>query len=161
MNFPKIERIPKLPTEELLRRAGLIKPVILRDQTYFEWKSKSDPINHSFTWEYECGKQVNVGRPIFTTITFHSWGHPSLFKPSIAEVVAQIPDQILDQVKAFHLEEDDMDVYHCLPDGYHFTKTKFFGEYEVVNFGPRLSREEKQRQWDAAGGTSLYPHQSE
>lgn len=35
--------------------------------------------------------------------TYHTYGHPAMFKPSIAEVLAQIPDDLLGSVSAFEV----------------------------------------------------------
>ena len=54
-----------------------------------------DPRTTAFTWGPKVvGAPVQV-RPRGWITTYHSWGHPSLFKPSLAEVLAQINDHWL------------------------------------------------------------------
>jgi hypothetical protein len=70
--------------------------------------------------------------PICQITTHHSWGHYSLFKPSIAEVLAQIPAEHLNQVVAFEIvvkpetAEDLNKDLEALNAGYHVATTRLY-----------------------------------
>jgi hypothetical protein len=53
------------------------------------WIEPCDPRKVAFTWEPKPTKEARV-RQLGHMITYHRFGAPSLFKPSIAEVIAQI-----------------------------------------------------------------------
>ena len=105
------------------------EPVVSRDSNGFLFNI--EPVNIwdiAYTWEPKP-----VGEPVYGRLhavdiirTYHSWGAPSLFKPSIAEVLAQIPIRYVHKISNFHILNGDMDVRHVLSDGYHAVLTKLF-----------------------------------
>jgi hypothetical protein len=147
------KRIPEISDEKLTELYNRIKPVL-----YYEKKEicehcgspLSDCYEHS---ENETGElfyikdvdarnvafpwsptRVNKADDIVSfreTVTYHTWGYYGFFKPTIAEVISQIPEDALDRTVAFltigpkdcdemnkHIEE--------LNDGYHVAKTILF-----------------------------------
>ena len=88
-----------------------------------------DPRGIAYTWEPKPVGKWRHDISCFDIIrTYHRCGHPSLFKPSIAEVLAQIPKDIVDKTIAFEiLNHHDMDSSHCVSDGnYHAVLTRLF-----------------------------------
>lgn len=68
-----------------------------------------DPINRAFLWAPKYGAAVHGptdrGRSVAVR---HSFGAPSLFKPSLAEVLSQVPTTILSGgVKAVQFSGDE------------------------------------------------------
>lgn len=62
-------------------------------------------------------------------MTFHKYGAPSFFKPSLAEVYAAIRRFIPQwhDAKFFYLQDDDMGVNNIMGD-YHFVVCRVFGD---------------------------------
>jgi hypothetical protein len=123
--------IPKLSEEELEKRAQTIKPVIRFDGTlhYIEDVHLS---NVSHIWS-PVKKDVASGLlPVTNVVTYHTYGYCGLFKPSIAEVLAQVPEEIVDQVCAFEIVEkpksaEDLNRnLEALNTGYHFATVQLY-----------------------------------
>lgn len=94
-----------------------------------------DPISQSFIWSAKADEPAaDLGfcfPPYGTIITYHKYGAPSLFKPSIEEVLAQInllPEKDINIIRAFWVDSDDLDAYNIIGH-YHFTKTTLFQKY--------------------------------
>lgn len=103
--------IPDISDEELLRRYQKIKPIVeVGGVKYFLREfSKEELKNQSYINEKDIVKKVNM-RLFVPCIgqdfeCIHKYGHPMFFKPSIAEVLAQIPDGQVDFVDAFEIIE--------------------------------------------------------
>ena len=121
-----MNRIPPITTDRLLQLGHRIQ-----FGTFVNWVAKRIvglAINEhnlrsvAFTFDAKYrGTLVMRLHPVI--ITYHRFGAPSLFKPTFAEVVSQIPEDVVDQVSAFVIESDNLTSYNVLPDGYHFTKT--------------------------------------
>jgi len=141
------DRIPDITDERLAELAAQIRPLIrytmskdredfgqlkLDDkgkpsqdrQGLLTFVEPSDLRSVSLMWDPKV-----VGMPqkdmmvIDRLITYHSYGAPSLFKPSVAEVLAQIQDRddIADCV-GFEVF-GDLDSLHVGQDGHHWTNT--------------------------------------
>ena len=46
---------------------------------------------------------MNDARTIAEFPCYHTYGYPGLFKPSIAEVLQQFPDDVLEKANAFYM----------------------------------------------------------
>ncbi len=104
--------IPKITDEELLARYAKIKPIVkvgiekyfLREFTLEELKTRA------YTWETEQTKAGIVNMDEFVDINedfecIHTYGYHGFFKPTIAEVLAQIKDTDVGVVDAFEIIE--------------------------------------------------------
>lgn len=129
--------IPNVPRAELYRRYEKILPLVLRRGKVYQIRREEDIIGQSYTWDPEilC---VDEDRPVVGEITtYHAWGYYGMFKPSIGEVLAQIPDDLLDKVAAFAIMKwpetrDDMfdggENQRILNLGFHTATTRLFGQ---------------------------------
>jgi hypothetical protein len=158
-------RIPKISSEELNRRLKLIIPCIQKEQpqegetlerlTLIEIKD-ADPKN-SFMWDVIKGKVLGlishgeicvrdkpmqggwylktVCESVGEFITIHGCGHPMMFKPSIEEVLAQLPEEIFDEEKLSGrklyfttkmLNETDFLNTSMISSTYHIAKTRVY-----------------------------------
>ena len=105
--------IPDISDEELLRRYQKIKPIVeVGGVKYFLREfSKNELKNQSYINEVEKDIVKKVNMRLFVPCIgqdfecIHKYGHPMFFKPSIAEVLAQIPDGQVDFVDAFEIIE--------------------------------------------------------
>lgn len=128
--------IPEITTDELKARAAKIRPVVRmrgfpvkKEKLYY---IKPVDIEHTaFTWNPKPDYAAKNLVPLQTITTYHSYGYYGCFKPSIAEVLAQIPDGLLSSVVAFetHGPETAADLnkdIEALNDGYHVAETTLY-----------------------------------
>lgn len=96
--------IPKLSEEELQKRSQLIRPVIRFGGTlyYIEDVHLS---NVSYIWSPVKKERASGLVSVAKVTTYHTYGYYGLFKPSIAEVLAQIPEEMVGKVCAFEIVE--------------------------------------------------------
>lgn len=150
----KFERIPPISDQRLLELARHVKPFCLssktagvpelfvimppeEERTYLS-ASKGEFVpttkwlrGIAYLWEASARsvkiEESHLYERIGSTLTYHSYGHPSLFKPSVAEVLAQLGAQLtreqLIKVMGFMLTSTD---YH-MDDGYHVAVCHLFG----------------------------------
>ena len=135
-----MERIPEITDQRLEELASQIKPVVRfkgkkgRVPKYngvLFYIADVDLRGTAFTWEPKATKIADDLNIYAMIRTFHSYGAPSFFKPSIAEVLAQIPQEDIGRVVAFEtltskIDSTSLDIKNCLPDGYHWTTTRLY-----------------------------------
>ena len=131
--------IPQISDEEIKIRYQHIKPVIrLESDGKLYWlgpidEEKLDSV--SFLWnsddnlarEVEEGELKELKDEDFACV--HAYGFPGFFKPSVAEVLAQIPQHIIPFVKAFELVEYPQVEADFYKDA--LTKEIFYDGYHV------------------------------
>ena len=124
--------IPEITDERLDELFDRIKPVVkfkLRGLCYIQ---PVDLRSIAYTWSPKSAGKAPKLEPICDITTYHSYGSYNLFKPSIAEVLAQIPDEHLENVVAFEIVERpvDADDLNCeneaLNAGYHVATTRLY-----------------------------------
>lgn len=77
-----------------------------------------DPMRTAYTWDPKPTKMREDVACFDIIRTYHKYGAPFLFKPSIAEVLAQIPEDVIDKTVGFEiLDHRELDSSNCL--GYH------------------------------------------
>ena len=108
--------IPTLKKDDLLSRAFRIKAVAENDKGKLHFIKPVDIENTAFTWDPKLEDEAISLKPLQNINTIHDYGAPSLFKPSINEVLAQIPADVLDRVTAF---STDVDPRQFTPGGSH------------------------------------------
>lgn len=120
--------IPLIDDVKLANLARRIRPVIrvraeVGGDIYREIEPV-DPRDIAFTWDPKpVGPELVLGL-VRVFNSYHNWGHYSLFKPSIAEVLAQIQDDELPARAFFWLDRDSVLARLVKPDehnrsGYH------------------------------------------
>ena len=102
--------IPKISKEELIRRYNHIKPIVTRgyDKYYVRELTEDELINHSYLWMVESkdfGKKVNMDSllKIVDVKMIHSFSFSGFFKPSVEEILAQIPKKFVEDTVAFEI----------------------------------------------------------
>jgi len=129
----KLDLIPKLSQEELQKRAGRIKPVVGFNGSQY-YIHDVDIAQVSFIWDPKKKNKAKGLVALCEILTYHTYGHPMLFKPSIAEVLSQIPDTHLDKVIAFQIvgqpeSVEDLNQYGAITNsGYHMAITQLYGK---------------------------------
>lgn len=110
---PKIvsNGIPDLPEEELLSRAFKVKQVgkASDGKLHYVENVHIDRVRPDRGMDVEAShvqETVQGLRPLITITTTHRSVMPAYFMPSVKEVLAQIPADLLDQVVAYSVEYD-------------------------------------------------------
>lgn len=109
-----------------------IKPLIRNDGKIFHFENKADHFNQSFPWEADPTIEAENIFELKKITTYHTYGYYGFFKPSVAEVIQQIPEELLESVKFFLVDgpetADDLNKNKKeLNDGYHVAATTLFG----------------------------------
>ncbi len=130
--------IPKILDERLQELCKRIKPVV----RFVSWFGKGkeclyyikpvDPRKIAYTWDPKPRRKARRLKKLCDITTYHSYGYYGFFKPSIAEVIAQIPEEYLNKVVAFEIVEnpekrDDLNLHsEALNAGYHVATTRLY-----------------------------------
>ncbi len=124
--------IPQVSEERIKELAERIKPVV---QFACNGKCYIEPVDlfkTAYTWNPKPADEAMGITPLCDIITYHTYGYYAMFKPSIAEVLAQIPAESLDKVVAFEIvgspkTADDLNHKHeALEAGYHVATTRLY-----------------------------------
>lgn len=103
---PKFE----ISDEELEFRMRKMKPAFMVDGK-LTFMVVPHPRDVSFTWEMIPLETAVRWREAGRIETHHRCGYIGLFKPSIAEVLAQVPSYLLEQANAFETLTDSVSCY--------------------------------------------------
>ncbi len=102
-------RIPPIGDKLLAELVARIRPVIMHDDK-LHFIEPVHPRDIAFTWGAKATKEAVGLVEVVGLKTLHEYGAPALFKPSIAEVLAQIPAGYIDTVVAFHTRPNDENI---------------------------------------------------
>jgi hypothetical protein len=58
----------------------------------------------AYPWDPELTEKAEDLEPITTIRTLHTWAYYGFFKPTVAEVIAAIPEEHLGEAVAWHLQ---------------------------------------------------------
>lgn len=97
--------VPDISDEELQKRYESIKPIQKVGGKYFLLE-ECDLRKVAYLWAPKHQEEVKV-KEVARIKTHHHTGYISLFKPSIAEVLTQIPPEYLSTVHYFEVIVDD------------------------------------------------------
>ncbi len=124
--------IPSISDERLRELFEKIKPVVDFGKKGLRYIKQEDLRNIAYTWDPKPAKKAKNLYNLCDITTYHSYGHYVLFKPSIAEVLAQIPKEHLDKVIAFEIVKspetaDDLNrEREATNAGYHVAMTRLY-----------------------------------
>ena len=116
--------IPRISYEEMKARVARIKPVVLHEGA-LHYIAEVDPVSIAFTWSPVPTSEATDLILVREITTYHTYGAPVFFKPSIGEVLRQIPTDLLDTVTAFRTELDGNGVETIVGE-YHRARTTLF-----------------------------------
>ena len=123
--------VPQITDERLAELAERIKPVIRKNDVLYSIKPV-DLRKIAFIWDPTEDGEAPALESIGEIRTYHKFGHPGFFKPSIAEVLAMIPDEFINNVEFFEIIEspknaDDLNKEkEALAMGYHVARTRLY-----------------------------------
>ena len=124
--------IPKVPATRIAELADRIKPVIQFKRHGICYIEPVDLFNVAYTWDPKPAEEAKGLKVLCDITTYHGYGYYGCFKPSIAEVLAQIPAEHLDKVIAFEIVKspqtaDDLNREpEALNAGYHVATTRLY-----------------------------------
>lgn len=101
--------LPHLTDDELLARYKRIKPIVSYQELYYYLKRYDVNMmrNQSYIWNLERNIRNQVDMTDAKTIAefpcYHTYAYYGFFKPSIAEVLEQFPDDYLEEANAFYM----------------------------------------------------------
>ena len=145
----KSDLIPEISDKELANRMNFLVPCVLNpeDGILYECLVKKKSMLRNFSFNYMDNKQ-DIGRLrsdgsvsgyinlkfCFEIVTAHTWDFYGFFKPTISEVLAQIPENIMSQIRSNNAKPyffskaitDKGDGVTIINHDYHIARTKFF-----------------------------------
>lgn len=102
--------IPKMSNGDIAKWYSTIKPIVKNEGklAYLRELSDSELENVAYTW---LNESADYGEIVdFTKLSvladvkmLHGWGYYGFFKPSVGEVIRQIPKEYLEKVVAFEI----------------------------------------------------------
>lgn len=123
--------IPEISDVELCQLALRIRPVVQASEGLFNIKPPNDLRKIAFTWDPTLTDLAEDLEPLVEIPTFHIYGYVGFFKPSVAEIIAQIPVGFLDQVVAFSTTgpqtSTELNAQRAVIEkGFHLAKTQLY-----------------------------------
>jgi hypothetical protein len=70
----------------------VLRPLVVRDGKLFDTLPQDDLRETSYAWVEPLGSEATGLLAAKTVVTLHTFGFYGFFKPSVAEVLAQAPD---------------------------------------------------------------------
>jgi hypothetical protein len=131
LTAPRIH-IPEITNERLNELLLRIKPVVEFNGVK-HWIKKCHPRDVAYTWDARKAGKAPALKELRAIRTYHTYGYHGMFKPSIAEVIAQIPADIIDQVTEFEIVKrpltatDLNEESRALNAGFHVATTVLYG----------------------------------
>lgn len=99
--------IPQMSNEEIAHWYETIKPIV-KHNTYLRELSADELTGTAYTWLNEPSDYAD--KVDFSKLSvledrkmLHGWGYYGFFKPSVGEVIRQIPKEYLEKVVAFEI----------------------------------------------------------
>lgn len=109
--------LPHLTDDELLDRYRKIKPIVSIDELYYYLKRYNVSMmrNEAYLWDIykDIRRQVDMtgAETIAEFSCYHTYGYVGFFKPTIAEVLQQFPDDVLNEANAFYMTNSPETVF--------------------------------------------------
>ena len=97
--------VPEITEEKLMCLVYKIIPVIRKGNKLYLIELP-DLRNTAYTWEPKITKESDTLEEVTRIKTNHYCGYYGFFKPSIAEVLAQIPEDLIGKIDAFEIIGD-------------------------------------------------------
>lgn len=96
----------------LAERLARFTPLVMKDGTASRF-DLPDLRRTAYTWEPKNLQAVEIIEDIMTSPTHHGCGYYGFFKPSIAEVLAQVPADLPARANAFYLDDSQILIARC------------------------------------------------
>ena len=126
--------IPEIDDKRLEELYKMLKPIVTIEKMKYLLKefTLEQLRNQSYIWNSDEDKRDIVDssklEPVEDFLCLHTYGYYGFFKPSIAEVLSQVPEKTISEANTFEIIESPK------------TREDIFRYPEVVNNGFHLSK---------------------
>jgi len=134
--------------KKIKKLASKIRPIVRFEGVPYFIKPVH-PFNVAFTWEVKRGPEAKHLTAVKDIRTFHSWSYYGFFKPSVAECIARIPEDLLDKVNAFEIVQapqtaadfhTDEEVSQAFNASFHTATTRLYVGAIPVDWRDKVQR---------------------
>ena len=138
VTLPKKLEIPEIDDKRLKELYQLLKPIVTIDEMKYLLRefTLQELRNQSYIWNRHEDKRDAVDSSKLETVDdflcLHTWGYYGLFKPSIAEVLSQAPENVIEQANIFEIiespetREDVFKYKEVIDNGFHLSKIRAY-----------------------------------
>ena len=138
VTLPKKLEIPEIDDKRLKESYQLLKPIVTIDEMKYLLRefTLQELRNQSYIWNRHEDKRDIVDSSRLETVDdflcLHTFGYYGLFKPSIAEVLSQAPESVIEQANTFEIiespetREDVFKYKEVIDNGFHLSKVRAY-----------------------------------
>lgn len=138
VTLPKKFEIPEIDDKRLKELYQLLKPIVTIDEMKYLLRefTLQELRNQSYIWNRHEDKRNIVDSSRLETVDdflcLHTFGYYGLFKPSIAEVLSQAPESVIEQANTFEIiespetREDVFKYKEVIDNGFHLSKVRAY-----------------------------------
>lgn len=138
ITLPKKLEIPEIDDKRLKELYHLLKPIVTIDEMKYLLRefTLQELRNQSYIWNRDEDKRDIVDPSRLETVDdflcLHTWGYYGLFKPSIAEVLSQAPENVIAEANTFEIiespetREDVFKYKEVIDNGFHLSKVRAY-----------------------------------
>ncbi len=138
VTLPKKLEIPEIDDKRLKELYQLLKPIVTIDEMKYLLRefTLQELRNQSYIWNRHEDKRDIVDSSRLETVDdflcLHTLGYYGLFKPSIAEVLSQAPESVIEQANTFEIiespetREDVFKYKEVIDNGFHLSKVRAY-----------------------------------
>lgn len=138
ITLPKKLEIPEIDDKRLKELYHLLKPIVTIDEMKYLLRefTLQELRNQSYIWNRHEDKRDIIDPNKLETVDdflcLHTWGYYGLFKPSIAEVLSQAPESVIEQANTFEIiespetREDVFKYKEVIDNGFHLSKVRAY-----------------------------------
>ena len=138
ITLPKKLEIPEIDDKRLKELYQLLKPIVTLDEMKYLLRefTLQELRNQSYIWNCHEDKRDVVDPNKLETVDdflcLHTCGYYGLFKPSIAEVLSQAPESVIEQANTFEIiespetREDVFKYKEVIDNGFHLSKVRAY-----------------------------------
>ena len=138
VTLPKKFEIPEIDDKRLKELYQLLKPLVTIDEMKYVLRefTLQELRNQSYIWNRHEDKRDIVDSSRLETVDdflcLHTFGYYGLFKPSIAEVLSQAPESVIEQANTFEIiespetREDVFKYKEVIDNGFHLSKVRAY-----------------------------------
>lgn len=114
-----------------------IKPLLEQDGKVYFCESNCDHFSQSYIWKAKIKEEIKDLIEIGSFWSLHHFAYYGFFKPTVAEVIRQIPFNMLSQVDYFLVRgpervEDLNDTIQYIHKGFHVARTILYSKPETI-----------------------------
>lgn len=138
VTLPQKLVIPEIDDRRLKKLYQLLKPIVTIDEMKYLLREFAlhELRDQSYIWNRQEDKRSAVDprnlEPVDDFLCLHTWGYYGLFKPTIAEVLSQAPENVIEQANTFEIIESPetrADVFkykEVIDNGFHLSKVRAY-----------------------------------